>query len=235
MTYAREKRLLLGLAALLAPLPLPFNQMLEWTVLALFEAGVVAFPVARGAGGGRSRSSRALAFEPGAEPPGARLSAATGSGYRGLRPDPDAAAGAASGAVRRARQTLVAAGGETEVADLDGDLLSLSRRHGDQRSPVGRPLSRGLRESHRRPDGAFRLPARAHQFRTSRHRAAAIAGAGLPGGSGSGNAARGGAALRAPAAGARPLHHGPRRGRRTDGGAGGILRCHESRPHRADS
>ena len=43
MTYAREKRLLLGLSALLAPLPLPFNQMLEWMVLALFEAAVVAF------------------------------------------------------------------------------------------------------------------------------------------------------------------------------------------------
>ena len=66
MTYAREKRLLLGLAALLAPLPLPFNQMLEWTALALFEAGVVAFLVraARGADGpdhpGRWLSNRAL-------------------------------------------------------------------------------------------------------------------------------------------------------------------------------
>jgi transglutaminase-like putative cysteine protease len=66
MTYAREKRLLLGLAALLAPLPLPFNQMLEWTVLALFEAGVVAFLLraARGAEGpdhpGRWLSNRAL-------------------------------------------------------------------------------------------------------------------------------------------------------------------------------
>ncbi len=58
--------MLLGLAALLAPLPLPFNQMLEWTVLALFEAGVVAFLVraARGADGpdhpGRWLSNRAL-------------------------------------------------------------------------------------------------------------------------------------------------------------------------------
>ena len=43
MTYAREKRLLLGLSALLAPLPLPFNQMLEWVALALFEAAVVIF------------------------------------------------------------------------------------------------------------------------------------------------------------------------------------------------
>ncbi len=53
MTFAREKRLLLGLAALLAPLPLPFNQMLEWPALALFEAGVVALLVraARGADG----------------------------------------------------------------------------------------------------------------------------------------------------------------------------------------
>ena len=45
MTYAREKRLLLGLAAFLAPLPLPFSQMLEWPVLVLFEAAVVAFLV----------------------------------------------------------------------------------------------------------------------------------------------------------------------------------------------
>ncbi len=43
MTYAREKRLLLGFSALLAPLPLPFNQMLEWTALVLFEVAVVAF------------------------------------------------------------------------------------------------------------------------------------------------------------------------------------------------
>lgn len=43
MTYAREKRLLLGLHALVAPLPLPLNQMLEWGALALFEAAVLAF------------------------------------------------------------------------------------------------------------------------------------------------------------------------------------------------
>lgn len=55
MTYAREKRLLLGLQALLAPLPLPFNQLLEWTVLVLFEAVVVAFLVRamRGTDGSR--------------------------------------------------------------------------------------------------------------------------------------------------------------------------------------
>jgi transglutaminase-like putative cysteine protease/uncharacterized membrane protein len=68
VTYAREKRLLLGLAAFFAPLPLPLNQMLEWPVLALFEAGVVAFLVraARGAEGpdhaGRWLSNRALNF-----------------------------------------------------------------------------------------------------------------------------------------------------------------------------
>ena len=66
MTYAREKRLWLGLSALLAPLPLPFSQMLEWGALALFEAAVVAFLVraARGAEGpdqpGRWLSNRAL-------------------------------------------------------------------------------------------------------------------------------------------------------------------------------
>ena len=52
MTYAREKRLLLGLSALLAPLPLPFNQLLEWPVLALFEAAVLFFLLRAARGGG---------------------------------------------------------------------------------------------------------------------------------------------------------------------------------------
>ncbi|MEO8276584.1 MAG: DUF3488 and transglutaminase-like domain-containing protein [Thermoanaerobaculia bacterium] len=69
MTYAREKRLLLGFAALLAPLPLPLNQMLEWSVLLLYEIAVVLFLVraARGADAvagaddsGRWLSNRAL-------------------------------------------------------------------------------------------------------------------------------------------------------------------------------
>lgn len=66
MTYAREKRLLLGLAAFLAPLPLPFNQMLEWSALVLFEAAVLVFlaRAARGSEGpdlpGRWLSNRAL-------------------------------------------------------------------------------------------------------------------------------------------------------------------------------
>ncbi|MEO8196553.1 MAG: DUF3488 and transglutaminase-like domain-containing protein [Thermoanaerobaculia bacterium] len=69
MTYAREKRLLLGLSALLAPLPLPFNQLLEWPVLILFEAVVLLFLVraARGTDGshgvhesGRWLSNRTL-------------------------------------------------------------------------------------------------------------------------------------------------------------------------------
>ena len=38
MTFAREKRLLLGVAALLVAWPLPFNDALEWPVLALFVA-----------------------------------------------------------------------------------------------------------------------------------------------------------------------------------------------------
>jgi protein-glutamine gamma-glutamyltransferase len=36
VTFGREKRLLLGLVALLAPLPLSFNEILEWPVLALY-------------------------------------------------------------------------------------------------------------------------------------------------------------------------------------------------------
>lgn len=59
MTYAREKRLLLGLSALLAPLPLPFNQMLEWPVLVLFEAAVLAF-LLRAARSGGDESGRWL-------------------------------------------------------------------------------------------------------------------------------------------------------------------------------
>jgi hypothetical protein len=51
VTYAREKRLLLGLSALLAPLPLPFNQMVEWPVLLLFEALVCVFLVRAARGG----------------------------------------------------------------------------------------------------------------------------------------------------------------------------------------
>lgn len=64
MTYAREKRLLLGLSALLAPLPLPFNQMLEWPALVLFEAAVLAFLLravrSGGEESGRWLSNRAL-------------------------------------------------------------------------------------------------------------------------------------------------------------------------------
>jgi hypothetical protein len=43
VTFAREKRLLLGVAALLAPLPLPFNDVLEWPALGLFLAVVANF------------------------------------------------------------------------------------------------------------------------------------------------------------------------------------------------
>ncbi len=43
MSFAREKRWLLGLAALLAPLALPFNELLSWPVLGLYVAAVVAF------------------------------------------------------------------------------------------------------------------------------------------------------------------------------------------------
>lgn len=43
MTFGREKRLLLGLLALLAPLPLPLNEVLSWPVLGLYLALVGAF------------------------------------------------------------------------------------------------------------------------------------------------------------------------------------------------
>lgn len=43
MTFVREKRLLLGALALAAPIPLPFNQVLEWPVLFLYGFAVVYF------------------------------------------------------------------------------------------------------------------------------------------------------------------------------------------------
>lgn len=43
MTFARQKRLLLGLLAFLAPIPLPFNQVVAWPVVALFLLGTALF------------------------------------------------------------------------------------------------------------------------------------------------------------------------------------------------
>jgi transglutaminase-like putative cysteine protease len=43
MSFARDKRLLLGLLALLAPLPLPFNEVLAWPVLGAYAALLVVF------------------------------------------------------------------------------------------------------------------------------------------------------------------------------------------------
>ena len=43
MTYAREKRLLLGWLALVAPVPLPFNGILEWPILVAFMATCLLF------------------------------------------------------------------------------------------------------------------------------------------------------------------------------------------------
>lgn len=43
MSFAAEKRRLLGWLALLAPLPLPFNDVLAWPVLILYWVGVVFF------------------------------------------------------------------------------------------------------------------------------------------------------------------------------------------------
>lgn len=43
MTYAREKRLLLGVLAFLAPLPLPLNEILTWGAVLLYWLGVILF------------------------------------------------------------------------------------------------------------------------------------------------------------------------------------------------
>lgn len=43
MSWAREKRLLLGWLALLAPLPLPLNDVIGWGELLLYEAAVLLF------------------------------------------------------------------------------------------------------------------------------------------------------------------------------------------------
>jgi len=43
MTFGREKRLLLGWLALLAPIPLPFNEVLEWPALFAYALAVVYF------------------------------------------------------------------------------------------------------------------------------------------------------------------------------------------------
>jgi hypothetical protein len=43
MTFARQKRLLIGALALLAPIPLPFSDVIGWPVLGLYLAGVLVF------------------------------------------------------------------------------------------------------------------------------------------------------------------------------------------------
>lgn len=43
MTFAREKRLLLGWLAALAPVPLPFNEIVTWPYLLAYEGVVLAF------------------------------------------------------------------------------------------------------------------------------------------------------------------------------------------------
>ena len=43
MTFARQKRLLLGILALLAPIPLPFNEVVSWPVVAAYMVGVLVF------------------------------------------------------------------------------------------------------------------------------------------------------------------------------------------------
>jgi transglutaminase-like putative cysteine protease len=43
MTFARQKRMLLGLLALLAPLPLPFNEVVSWPAVVAFMVGVLFF------------------------------------------------------------------------------------------------------------------------------------------------------------------------------------------------
>jgi transglutaminase-like putative cysteine protease len=43
MTFARQKRLLLGFLALLAPIPLPFNEVVSWPVVLAYLVGVLVF------------------------------------------------------------------------------------------------------------------------------------------------------------------------------------------------
>jgi hypothetical protein len=43
MSFGRQKRLLVGWLALLAPLPLPFSQVIGWPVLVLYAGGVLLF------------------------------------------------------------------------------------------------------------------------------------------------------------------------------------------------
>jgi transglutaminase-like putative cysteine protease len=43
MSFGRQKRLLLGWMALLAPIPLPFNEVVGWLVVALYSVGVLFF------------------------------------------------------------------------------------------------------------------------------------------------------------------------------------------------
>ena len=43
MTFSRQKRLLLGLLAFLAPIPLPFNEVVSWPVVLAYEIGVLVF------------------------------------------------------------------------------------------------------------------------------------------------------------------------------------------------
>src|SRR6185436_9656994 len=43
MTFGRQKRLMLGWLALLAPVPLPFNDVVQWPLLVLYLLGVVLF------------------------------------------------------------------------------------------------------------------------------------------------------------------------------------------------
>lgn len=43
MSFARQKRLLLGLLALLAPVPLPFNEIVAWPIVAAFMVGALVF------------------------------------------------------------------------------------------------------------------------------------------------------------------------------------------------
>ena len=43
MSFARQKRLLLGWTALLAPIPLPFNGVVGWPATLAFLLGVVLF------------------------------------------------------------------------------------------------------------------------------------------------------------------------------------------------
>ncbi len=211
MSFGREKRLLLGLLALLAPLPLPFNEVLEWPLLLLYGVAVGALPAPRLARSGH------LAAGVGDEPPRPRLPAAALPRPGGALEWPAGAAGHSPRALRRRRQALRAAAGARQVARGDRRLLPLPRRHGHQRAPQHHALPGGLPRPFDAGARALRLLLGAGALRLPPRGAGAGADARLRRRRhGGGDPARR-AAVRAAAAHPHALHPGARRRYRNDG------------------